>query len=115
MDDQARFLSFEKEVVKILLDPPPAVEIIQAPPPPENAVDKLVNLPALVPDPNPEDDSAWAALAGAAIILNPLLEDLAATHLSRQRNGKAVEEKPRIRRPALQGEADEDEPAEPMN
>jgi len=26
-----------------------------------------------------------------------------------------VEEKPRIRRPALQGEADEDEPAEPIN
>jgi len=111
MDQQARFLPTDQEVVKILLDPPPVAEIIQVPPP---LPDTATALPAVCDSPpNPEEDSAWAALAGAAIILNPLLEDLAATHLSRQRNGKPLEEKPRVRRPVLEGKADEDEPLEP--
>lgn len=111
MDQQARFLPTDQEVVKILLDPPPLAEIIQVPPPLPDAAPALPTVAE--PQSKPEEDSAWAALAGAAIILNPLLEDLAATHLSRQRNGKPVEEKPRVRRPVLEGKADEDEPLEP--
>lgn len=111
MDEQARFLPTDQEVVKILLDPPPVAEIIQVPPPSPDAPTSLPLAPQ--PHPNPDEDSAWAALAGAAIILNPLLEDLAATHLGRQRNGKPVEEKPRVPRPVLEGETDEDEPIEP--
>jgi hypothetical protein len=113
MEDQARFLPSEQEVVKILMDPPPVPEVIQAPAP---GLEGTPSIPLPVetqPEANPKEDSAWAALAGAAIILNPLLEDLAATHLSRQRNGAQAEEKLRVRRPRLEGWADEDEPGAP--
>ena len=111
MDEQARFLPTDQGVVKILLDPPPVPEVIQVPPPSPEAANPLPVIQE--PRTNPDEDSAWAALAGAAIILNPLLEDLAATHLSRQKNGKPLEEKSRVRKPSLEGGSDEDEPVEP--
>lgn len=110
MEEQACFLPSGQELVKILLDPPPALEILQAPGPGMAAPPSSHAPVETHPEANPQEDSAWAALAGAAIILNPLLEDLAATHLSRQRNGGPVEEKPKVRHPKLQGGADDDEP-----
>lgn len=98
MDEQGRFFTTEKEVVKVLLDPPPIPAIISLPPPPGGELkNQALPAPPAEPRPNPDEDSAWAALAGAAIILNPLLEDLAATHLSKKNTPETA--KPFLKKP----------------
>ena len=98
MDEEARLAHLIMGEVKILHEQPPILGLDSSlPDRMAPGADAAVLAPQNPSSPSmANDDSAWAAWAGATLILSPLLEDLAATHLSKAKHSKEMELKIRL-------------------